>query len=123
MLVRNAGALLTTLFVGVIILVVAASLVYYAEHTAQPENFPSIPAAMRWTFLTMVSPDSREFLPLPTAGKLLGGVIALTAIGLIALPTGILNAGFVQELQGEREKDATCPHCGERINDSQLNQR
>ena len=72
---------------------------------------------MWWTFLTMVSPDSREFFPLTTAGKLLGGVIALVAIGLIALPTGILSAGFVQGLQKERAKDRTCPHCGERIDE------
>lgn len=98
-------------------LVVAASLVYYAEHTAQPEHFSSIPAAIWWTFLTMVLPDSREFLPLTTAGKLLGGVIAIVAIGLIALPTWILSAGFVQELQEKREKDGTCPHCGEPINE------
>ncbi len=55
-LIRNAGGLLTTVFVGIIILVVAASLLYFAEHTAQPENFSSIPAAMWRTFLTMVSP-------------------------------------------------------------------
>ncbi|MDD1720550.1 MAG: hypothetical protein LUP95_01000 [Euryarchaeota archaeon] len=65
----------------------------------------------------MVSPDSREFFPLTTAGKLLGGVIALVAIGLIALPTAILSAGFVQGLQEEREKDGTRPHCGERIDE------
>ncbi len=87
-LIRNAGGLLTVIFIGIIILVVAASLVYFAENAAQPERLSSIPAAMWWTFLTMVSPDSREFLPLTIAGKLLGGVIALVAIGLMPFLQG-----------------------------------
>lgn len=116
-LARKAREILTVVFVGTIVLVVAASLVYFAEYTAQPENFSNIPAAMWWTFLTIVSPDSREFLPLTAAGKLLGGIIALIAIGLIALPTGILSAGFVQEFQEEGERNRPCPHCGERIDD------
>ncbi len=79
----------------------------------------SIPTTMWWTYLTMISPDSRTFLPLTPAGKLLGGTVSLVAIGLIALPTGILSAGFVEALQEEREKDITCPHCGERVYEPQ----
>ncbi len=33
-------------------------------------------------------------------------------IGVLALPTGILGAGFVAELRANKRPARTCPHCG-----------
>jgi hypothetical protein len=33
--------------------------------------------------------------------------------GMIALPSGILVAGFLERMQGRKAADA-CPHCGEK---------
>lgn len=37
--------------------------------------------------------------PVTVAGRLCAGIIAVLGIGMFALPTGILGAGFVEEIQ------------------------
>ena len=50
-------------------------------------------------------------------GKILSAVIALLGIGLVAVPTGIISAGFVEAISNtKQEKDMKyCPYCGEKL--------
>jgi len=43
-------------------------------------------------------------------GKFCASVIAILGIGMFALPTGILGAGFVEAIQKKKRKQI-CPHC------------
>ena len=94
-----------------ILLLLASTLMYYAEHEAQPEAFSSIPETMWWGIATLTTVGYGDVYPVTAIGKLLGGVIAIIGIGLFALPAGILASGFSEELSKEKEI-ATCPHCG-----------
>ncbi len=97
-----------------ILLVVASSLVYMAEHRAQPDAFASIPDAMWWGVATLTTVGYGDIYPVTILGRILGGLIAIMGIGLFALPAGILGAGFIEEMQ--RKKAArVCPHCGREI--------
>lgn len=53
-------------------------------------------------------------IDITTAGKLLGGCLAVFGIASFALPTAILGAAFPEELQRARGSDphASCPMCG-----------
>lgn len=51
---------------------------------------------------------------------MLASAVAVLGIGMFALPTGILGAAFVEELQKARRKPAHCPHCGKEITDPEL---
>ena len=51
-------------------------------------------------------------------GKILASIIAMTGIGLVALPTGIISSGFVDELSTKKGFEQ-CPHCGEVISDEE----
>ena len=107
---RNRGAELVTIGVFVAtLLLVAASLMYYVEHDAQPEQFSSIPAAFWWAVATLTTVGYGDVYPVTELGKVLAGVICLLGIGMIALPTSILGAAFVKELGGEEPR--RCPHC------------
>ena len=35
--------------------------------------------------------------------------------GFFAMPTGILSAGFVEEIRKVRESEKVCPHCGNKL--------
>jgi len=110
--------LLITLFAVAILLVIASSLMYFAENQAQPKKFTSIPAAMWWGVATLTTVGYGDIYPVTIAGKVLGGFVAILGIGLFALPAGILGSGFVEEFQARRKrKDAevVCPHCGNRL--------
>lgn len=110
-----------TLFACALLLVLAASLMWIAEHEVQPTAFPDIPHALWWAIVTLTTVGYGDVVPVTTAGRLIAAVIALIGVGLIALPAGILASGFVEELTQERQAvedagetlPARCPHCGE----------
>lgn len=111
---RSREELLMSLFVVGLMLTLAASFMYYAEHAAQPDKFSSIPAAMWWAIVALSTTGYGDIVPVTTAGKILGGITALLGVATIALPVGILSSGFIQELNMRRQKPA-CPHCGKDI--------
>lgn len=102
--------LMVSLFAMIVLLVLASSLLFYAENEAQPEMFSSIPSAMWWV-ATTVTTLGCDMAPVTPEGKLLRLLVALLGIGLFALPAGILGSGFVEAAQQTRH-EAACPHCG-----------
>jgi voltage-gated potassium channel len=103
-----------SLFVVIVLLVFASSFIYYAEHEAQPEAFPSIPASMWWGVTTLTTVGYGDVYPITYVGRIFGAIIAILGIGMFALPTGILASGFSEEMQ-KRRKQKCCPHCGKEI--------
>jgi voltage-gated potassium channel len=108
--------LIVILVMILILLVLASSAMYLAETDAQPDKFPSIPATLWWGVVTLTTVGYGDVSPITPVGKIIAGVIAFLGIGLFALPTGILAAGFAEEIQKRRRKEVkTCPHCGKEI--------
>lgn len=109
------GDLTAVVSVLFLLLVMTSSLMFFAEHQAQPEEFASIPKAMWWSIITLTTVGYGDVFPVTAAGRLLAGVIAIVGIGLFALPAGILGSGFMEELAKEGKEPVRCPHCGELI--------
>ena len=109
--------LLLTLFILALLLLGASSLMYYAENGAQPEQFSSIPAAMWWAVATLTTVGYGDVCPVTGIGKMVAAVIAILGIGMLALPTSILGAAFVEEMQNPQRRPRECPHCGREILD------
>jgi voltage-gated potassium channel len=107
------------LFGAGVLLLMASSLMYFAEHEAQPESFSNIPKAMWWGVVTLTTVGYGDIYPITAAGRILGSVVSVLGIGLFALPAGILGAAFVEELRQGRTREpaqqARCPHCGETL--------
>ncbi len=79
------------------ILMVASSLCMYSlEHDAQPEQFKNAFSGMWWTVSAMLTVGYGDIYPITTAGKWMAIVIAFLGVGLVAIPTGIISAGFVE---------------------------
>ena len=108
--------LIITLFSGGILLIIAASIMYFIEKTAQPDLFGSILDAIWWGAATLTSVDYGDLYPVTFIGKLMGLLIAVVGIGLFALPAGIIASGFASELQKQKIEAKICPHCGKEIN-------
>jgi len=113
--------LILMFFAIIILLIVSSSLVYDAEHEAQPEAFASIPAAMWWGIVTLATVGYGDVYPITFWGKLIGSIVVILGIGLFALPTGVLAAGFAEVLARKKEKEKMekmrCPHCGRYLGD------
>lgn len=115
--VAKREELLVTLALMLILLVMASAFMYHAEHDAQPEAFSSIPAAMWWAVATLTTVGYGDVYPVTGLGRFLGAVIAILGIGMFALPTGVLGAAFLEEIQRRKEGERRCPHCGEALDD------
>jgi voltage-gated potassium channel len=113
---KKKEELVITLFAGLILLVVAASLMYYLEHDAQPEAFSSIPSALWWGVVTLTTVGYGDIYPTTVLGKILSALISFLGIGLFALPAGIIASGFAAEIQTKTTDPVICPHCGKPIN-------
>jgi voltage-gated potassium channel len=109
--------LVLTFSILMLLLVVSASAIYFVEHDAQPQVFPSIPEALWWSVATLTTVGYGDAYPVTGGGKFLVSVIAVLGIGMFALPTGIIGAGLVEEMRRRRHSsDARrCPHCGREI--------
>jgi voltage-gated potassium channel len=115
--VAKKAQLGATFFILVIALVFSSSLMYYAEHEAQPEEFASIPHAMWWGVVTLATVGYGDVTPITPLGKVIGGVVAIIGIGVFALPAGIFASGFAEELDGRKHDPEVCPRCGKRLDD------
>jgi voltage-gated potassium channel len=101
---NEARALTGALMAMVVLLVLAAGVMYLLERGAQPQLFDSIPHTLWWAIVTMASVGYGDMVPVTAAGRAFGGVIMLLGIAIFAVPTGILATGFAQEI---RRRDFT----------------
>ena len=109
--------LITVIVFLSILLLMASSLMYFAENEAQPDKFANIPQAMWWSIITLTTVGYGDAVPVTVSGRFLAGVIAILGIGLFALPAGILGSGFMEEMSRRRQGPMRCPHCGEEIHE------
>jgi voltage-gated potassium channel len=101
---RSREELVITLSAAGMAVLIASSVMYFAENAAQPDQFSSIPASMWWGVVTLTTLGYGDIYPVTLPGQIMGGVFAISGILLIALPTAILGAAFVEELRGGTER-------------------
>lgn len=114
---EKRSELAVTGFVTFLVLLLASFLMYYIEADQQPEQFPNILASFWWAVATLTTVGYGDIYPITAAGKVISGIIALLGIGLVALPTGIIGAGFMNKVEEKRKKKSInhCPHCGNKL--------
>jgi voltage-gated potassium channel len=111
--------LVLSFFFILFVLVIISFIMFLVEHEAQPDKFSSIPATMWWGIATLTTVGYGDLVPITPLGKFLGGLFAITGVGLLALPAGILSSGFFEMLHNTNGKKETrkCPHCGKEFHD------
>ena len=117
---RKKEEMAITTFVLVMLMVLCSSLIYFVEHEHQPDVFSSIPQSMWWTVVTLTSVGYGDVYPTSGPGQIVGAIVSMIGVLFVALPTGILSAGFAEEIREQRRgKDSEtfgyCPHCGEKL--------
>jgi voltage-gated potassium channel len=96
---NEARSLLAALTVMLVLLLLAASIMYEIEHDAQPQLFSSIPASCWWAIVTIATVGYGDMFPITPLGRLAAGGIMLLGIAMFAVPAGILATGFASEIR------------------------
>lgn len=114
---RKAAQLISSLFVVGLLMLIASLIMFNIEHDAQPEAFNNVFQALWWSVATLTTVGYGDIYPVTVPGKILSTVIALLGIGLVAVPTGIITAGFSEIIDGEEQdgEKKYCPYCGHKI--------
>jgi len=82
----------------VFMLMIASSLgMYTLEHNAQPESFSNAFSGIWWATSTLLTVGYGDIYPVTYAGKILAIIISFLGVGMVAIPTGIISAGFVEK--------------------------
>ncbi|WP_081795274.1 ion transporter [Butyrivibrio sp. MC2021] len=96
---RKKQQLMASVFIIVILMMAASLCMYSVEHDAQPEVFQNAFSGIWWSASTLLTVGYGDIYPVTTLGKILGIVIAFLGVGMVAIPTGIISAGFVEQYQ------------------------
>ena len=98
------------------VMLFSAIIMYTVENSVQPEKFPNVIASLWWAMCTLTTVGYGDVYPVTAVGRFLASVISLVGIGVIAIPTGIIAAGFTAAINGEETKAKQfCPYCGRRL--------
>ena len=98
------GELKFTLFLSVLTILFSASAIYYLENEAQPEKFSSITESIWWATVSLATVGYGDVYPITVGGKIFASIISLVGIGVVAIPTGIISASFVEEIIAQNRK-------------------
>lgn len=124
----RASQLLSSIIIILLLMFIASMLMYDIEHQAQPDKFKNAFSAMWWAMSTITTVGYGDIYPITTAGRILSAIITFLGIGLTAIPTGIVSAGFIEQSRKLEAQKAPklkvephhkyCPCCGQPLPDS-----
>ncbi len=94
---EKKNQLFSSIFIIVILMLASSLCMYHAEHEAQPDAFQNAFSAMWWSVATLLTVGYGDIYPVTTIGKVMGMFISFLGVGTVAIPTGIISAGFVEQ--------------------------
>lgn len=81
--------------------ILASALVVFS---VEPETFPTFFDAIYWAAISLTTIGYGDIFPVTIIGKLLAMCSTLFGISIVALPAGIVTAGYLDELNQMRKK-------------------
>ena len=106
-LVRKTSQILASVFLVLMLMLASSLLLYYAEHDAQPDVFTNAFSGLWWSVSTLSTIGYGDIYPVTILGKTLAIIISLLGMSVVAIPTGIITAGFMEAAASET------PHAGD----------
>ncbi len=96
-IVKKKQQLFSSIFLILVLLLASSLCMYSVEHDAQPDVFANAFSGIWWAVSTMLTVGYGDIYPITPLGKFLSIVITFLGVGIVAIPTGIISAGFVEQ--------------------------
>ncbi len=96
-IVGKKQQLLSSVFIILVLMLASSLCMYSVEHDAQSDVFRNAFSGVWWSVSTLLTVGYGDIYPITTLGRLLGAAITFLGVGMVAIPTGIISAGFVEQ--------------------------
>ena len=98
-LYEKRNQIISSLFIVLILMLASSLCMYSVEHDAQPNVFRNAFSGIWWSMSTLLTVGYGDIYPITTLGRVMAICIAYLGVGAVAIPTGIISAGFVEQYQ------------------------
>ncbi|HUM82263.1 MAG TPA: potassium channel family protein [Lachnospiraceae bacterium] len=95
---KEKDTLLSVLYIAIAYIFVSALVMFACE----PQSFDDFFEALYWATTALTTVGYGDVSPVTVIGRLVSMVSSLFGIAVIALPAGIVTAGFVQEIDAAK---------------------
>ena len=97
---KKKDDLLTVFYLVIGYIIFSALLIYQVE----PDTFETFFDAVYWSTITLTTVGFGDYTPVTVAGKAVAIITSLLGIAVFALPTGIITAGYLAELDHKKNR-------------------
>lgn len=91
----------------IVITIILSLVLFFAEHEEQPDVYKNGFISVIWAFAQYIG-DPGQFAdtpPVTGVGRVIACVVGLLGIAIVAVPAGIIGAGFTEALEKEAKKE------------------
>ncbi len=93
---QKSAELLSAILMLLVLMLISSVLIYYIENPVQPDVYSNALSGLWWSVAIFTSVWLGDIYPITAAGKILCAVMSILGIAIIAVPTGIISSGFVE---------------------------
>ncbi len=107
-LYEKKNQIISSVFIIMVLIMASSLCMYSAEHEVQPGVFNNAFSGIWWSISTILTVGYGDIYPVTILGRIMAIIISFLGVGVVAIPTGIISAGFVEQytqLQMARSTD------------------
>lgn len=93
---EKKSQIVSSIFMIAMLMMAASLCMYGLEHDAQPDSFNNAFSGIWWAMSTVLTVGYGDICPVTTGGRIVAIIIALLGVCVVAIPTGVISAGFVE---------------------------
>ncbi len=132
---KASRAKITVFLIFVMLMTILIGSLMYLLEGGQNPGFSSIPRSIYWAIVTLTTVGYGDITPITELGQLLSAIVMIMGYAILAVPTGIVSAEFIQThrdifpsntqacrfcgLEGHDDDAVYCKYCGNQLNEDE----
>lgn len=96
-LAEKKNQIISSVFIILVLMMASSLCMYGVEHEAQPQVFQNAFSGIWWSMSTILTVGYGDIYPVTILGRMMAIIISFLGVGAVAIPTGIISAGFVEQ--------------------------
>lgn len=95
---KSKNALLTVVTLAIGYIIICALIIFNVE----PESFQNFFEAIYWATVSLTTMGYGDIYPVTALGRIITMLSAFVGIAIVALPSGIITAGYMTEIESDK---------------------